>query len=77
MNKIHASFPQLTDDDKEILHDVVDQGWYTEFKYCRKFSSALCLETMKKHVVLVNSGSSANLVAMRVMLDHFPQVDLS
>ena len=70
--KIPASYPSFTQEDKELLHTVVDDGWLTEGKFCAKFRRDLCKVTGKKHALLVNSGSSANLVAMRVALDFFP-----
>ena len=70
--KIYSSYPQFTDEDKAILHEVIDTGWLTEGKYCRKFAKELCKVAGTKHALLVNSGSSANFVAIRTLLDFFP-----
>ena len=70
--KIPASYPQLTDEDVKILHEVVDSRWYTEKTYCRKFARELCKVAETKHALLVNSGSSANFIALKTMLDFFP-----
>jgi CDP-6-deoxy-D-xylo-4-hexulose-3-dehydrase len=69
--KIPASYPQLTSDDVDILHQVADKKWYTEGTYCKKFIMELCKVFGSKHAVLTNSGSSASLVALTVMLDFF------
>jgi len=69
--KIYASYPQLTDEDVAILHEVVDSRWYTEHKYCRQFARELCKVFSSKHAVLVNSGSSASLVVLKAVSDFF------
>jgi len=62
--KIPVSSPTITDKDKAALHKAVDKGWFTEGTQCAKFSKALSEFTGQEHVQLVNSGSSANLVAL-------------
>jgi len=69
--KIPASYPQLTSDDIQVLHDVVDEKWYTEGKYCKKFVRELCKVFGTKHAVLTNSGSSASLIAVKAVSDFF------
>jgi len=69
--KIPSTYPQLTNEDIEILHKVVDERWYTEGKYCKKFIRELCKVFDTKHAVLTNSGSSADLVALRAVSDFF------
>jgi len=54
----------ITEEDKEVLHKIVDSGWYTEHKECAKFEKSLSRRLKKKHVHLVNSGSSASLIAI-------------
>ena len=62
--KIPVSQPTITNKDKEALHRAVDKGWFTEGTQCAKFSKSLGDFTDQKFVQLVNSGSSANLVAL-------------
>ena len=69
--KIPASYPQLTDEDVKILHEVVDGKWYTERTYCRKFIGELCKVFGTKHALLTNSGSSASLIALKAVSDFF------
>ena len=69
--KIPASYPQLTDEDIKILHEVVDGKWYTERIYCRKFIKELCKVFGTKHALLTNSGSSASLIALKAVSDFF------
>lgn len=68
---IPVSGAEITDDDKTYLHDVVDKGWYTEGFYCKSFENQLKEITGKKHIQLVNSGSSASLIAMTAALRKF------
>ena len=70
--KIPASYPQVTDEDENILHEVVKGRWYTERTYCRKFARELCKVAGTKHALLVNSGSSANFIALKTLFDFFP-----
>ena len=69
--KIPANYPQLTDEDVKILHEVVDGKWYTERTYCRKFVGELCKVFGTKHALLTNSGSSASLIALKAVADFF------
>jgi len=71
---IPASGQVITDEDKEVLHKVVDRGWYTDFVYCEKFRRELSRITGKKYVVLTNSGSSASLIAITSMLKLHPDI---
>lgn len=61
---IPPAAPTLDVSDVVHLGEVLLQFWYTEWKYCRKFERELEKATGKKHVVLVNSGSSASLIAL-------------
>ena len=71
---IPASGQVITDADKEVLHKVVDRGWYTDFVYCEKFRRELSKVTGKKYVILTNSGSSASLIAVTAMLKLHPDI---
>ena len=71
---IPASGQVITDSDKEVLHKVVDRGWYTDFVYCEKFRRELSRVTGKKYVILTNSGSSASLIAVTTILKLHPDI---
>jgi len=69
VSPIPASFPTINSEDIASVIDITLDGWFTEFKACAQFGKALEKYTGKKHAVLVNSGSSASLVAMSTMLE--------
>lgn len=52
------------------LVDVALSGWVTEGKWSEKFRRELISYTGFNHVVLCNSGSSANLLAMSAVKEH-------
>ncbi len=49
------------------LREVVDSDWYTAGKWCHAFERKLADYLGVRHVVLCNSGSSANLLAVSVL----------
>ncbi len=56
-------------DEKELISavDAVLDCWWTEGKYAKKFSEEFCNFLDIKHCILVNSGSSANLLALKCL----------
>ena len=66
---VPASGQVITEDDMNVLHQVVDEGWCTEGKYCEKFGNELLKVTGKKRVILTNSGSSASLLAVSTLAE--------
>lgn len=68
---VEVSGAVITEEDKKILHSAVDAEWYTEWHYCKLFEDRLKEITGKKYVQLVNSGSSASLIAMNSALRKF------
>lgn len=68
---VEVSGAIITEEDKKILHSAVDAEWYTEWHYCKLFEDVLKGITGKKHIQLVNSGSSASLIAMNSALRKF------
>ncbi len=56
-------------DNKEIeaIQDVIKRNWYTMGKSVRQFEEDFALYTHHKYCVMVNSGSSANLLAVAAM----------
>lgn len=69
---IPASYPDINEEDKKALHSTVDIAQLTEWKRCTRFSEALCHYVGAKHATLLNSGSSANFIAIRSLLDIYP-----
>jgi len=65
---IYPAAPSLNSDDVAILVRVALQYWYTEWKYCAKLERGLSHAMSKHHVSLVNSGSSALLVAINAAI---------
>lgn len=68
---VDVSGSVITEEDKLVLHDVVDREWYTEGHYCREFEIELKKITGKNYIQLLNSGSSASLIAMNSALKKF------
>lgn len=52
-------------DDKELINgvDAVLEGWWTEGRFAKEFEKNFAIFLGVKYVTLVNSGSSANLIA--------------
>ena len=73
--KVPASGASLSPDDIEALTEAVLQLWYTEGKFCARFRTELSRQFNKRYITLCNSGSSANLLAMRTALEIFPYRD--
>jgi len=70
--RIPASSPSLNEDDFNALHKAIDDGMLTEWRMCAKFSKTFSEYVNQKHTILVNSGSSANFIAIRSLLDLHP-----
>ena len=66
---IPVSGVTISDDDVEVLHQIVDTRWYTEHTWSRKFAKELKRVCDKKYCVLVNSGSSASLIAISTVAE--------
>lgn len=56
-------------DDKELknLVEASLDGWWTEGKVTNKFEKKFCKFLGVKHTIVVNSGSSANLLALKTL----------
>ncbi|MBO1318039.1 lipopolysaccharide biosynthesis protein RfbH [Acanthopleuribacter pedis] len=59
-------------DEKELQYGVgaVLDGWWTEGKISRRFEKSLSRFLGLKHCLVVNSGSSANLLALTALTSH-------
>ena len=64
--KIKYPLSQNTFDEKEInsIKHVINTGNFTMGKYCKKFESHIQKYLSVKQAIFVNSGSSANLLAL-------------
>lgn len=63
-SSIPVTYPDIRPDDVESIVNTVLDIWWTEDKQVKKFERGLCGYTGFNHATLVNSGSSANLIAM-------------
>jgi dTDP-4-amino-4,6-dideoxygalactose transaminase/intein/homing endonuclease len=72
ISPIHASGIMVRAKDIASIVNYALDGWFTEFKACDKFKRDLKLYLDKKHCILVNSGSSASLVAVSTMVENYP-----
>lgn len=57
----------ITEAEDEALMEVIKKRWYTEGDACRSFRAKLSNFTGMREVVLCNSGSSANLLALSIL----------
>ena len=57
----------MDDTDWQALHDAVDAHWLTDGPRTRAFEKALAARFGRRHAMFVNSGSSANLLAMAAL----------
>lgn len=62
---VHGSM--LDDSDWAALHAAVDKHWLTAGLYTHEFEKALQTRFGRRHALFVNSGSSANLIAMSAL----------
>lgn len=68
-NKMKYELASSTWDDKELkaIQNVIDGDIYTMGKYVRRFEEDFARYTGHKYCVMVNSGSSANLLAVAAL----------
>jgi CDP-6-deoxy-D-xylo-4-hexulose-3-dehydrase len=57
----------IDDEDKAMAHKAVDEGWLTEGHFTKEFEQALQKKFSRRCAILVNSGSSANLLALAAL----------
>jgi len=68
-SEVPASGAIITDEDVEILHKVVDDRWYTEHTWCRRFQKKLQEVMWQNKILLTNSGSSSSLLAISTIAE--------
>src|SRR3989344_5300605 len=56
-------------DEKELINGVeaIMDGWWTEGRFAQQFEKEFCAYLGVRYVTLVNSGSSANLIALSAL----------
>jgi CDP-6-deoxy-D-xylo-4-hexulose-3-dehydrase len=64
---VQVSGKVVGDLEREKLLGAVDDLWLTSGVYCKEFERKLSNFTGKRHVILCNSGSSANLLALSTL----------
>src|SRR5512146_2219558 len=57
--------------EKRYAHEAVEDGWLTEGRWCAEFEKRLREFIGRREVVLCNSGSSANLLAMLALKEFY------
>jgi CDP-4-dehydro-6-deoxyglucose reductase, E1 len=62
--------------DLVALTDAVLDGWLTEGRFARAFAEAFATTAGRRHVVLVGSGSQANLLAVAAACSHLHEQPL-
>ena len=72
VSPVPASGAVLYPEDIAEVADTLLEFWYTDWKKCAEFKRRLCAVTGKKHCVLVNSGSSASLIAQTAVYNRYP-----
>lgn len=68
VSQVPVSGAVLYPEDVQEVADTLLEFWYTDWKKCATFKRRLCSVIGKKHCVLVNSGSSASLIAQTALL---------
>jgi CDP-6-deoxy-D-xylo-4-hexulose-3-dehydrase len=64
---IPATGKIIGDEEKKLAHQAVDEGWLTEGHFTYEFEKALQDRFMRRHAIMVNSGSSALLLAIAAL----------
>lgn len=70
--EIPVTVKQIDENDLIGLVDTVLDEWFTDGKEARRFSVNLAESVQKSHAILVNSGSSANLLAVSALFEKYP-----
>ena len=69
--EIPVSGAVISEEDKDAIKEVVDKGWFTEGVYSARFANRLKRYVGGTYALLVNSGSSANLIATMALRDQY------
>ena len=58
-----TAYSTFSKEEKEVIHEVVQDGFYSMGERVKQFEDNFAKFFGKKHAIMVNSGSSANLIA--------------
>ena len=72
ISPVPVSGAVLYPEDIREVADTLLEFWYTDWKKCAEFKRRLIRVTGKKYCVLVNSGSSASLIAQTALYNRHP-----
>ncbi|ABK43137.1 DegT/DnrJ/EryC1/StrS aminotransferase [Magnetococcus marinus MC-1] len=61
------AFDTFGPEEKQILHEVIDSGYFTMGARVKQFEAAFADYFGVKHAIMLNSGSSANLAAVAAL----------
>jgi len=65
IKKIQQFEPQLGEEEKKELMDVIDSGWFTEAKKTKEFEKIFANFVGRKHAVATTSGTTALFIALK------------
>ncbi len=75
ISKVLVTGKVINDDDIVSLVDSSLEGWLTSGQYTEKFEKAISKFLGTRHTLFVNSGSSANLLAMSALKEFYELKD--
>jgi|TARA_A200000113_G_scaffold226001_1_gene249359 CDP-6-deoxy-D-xylo-4-hexulose-3-dehydrase len=75
ISKVPVTGKVINDDDIVSLVDSSLEGWLTSGQYTEKFEKAISKFLGTRHTLFVNSGSSANLLAMSALKEFYELKD--
>lgn len=61
------AYSTFGDEEKKVMHEVIDSDMFTMGKHVEEFEQAFASYFGKKYAVMVNSGSSANLIGVAAL----------
>lgn len=70
-DEVPVSGSRLSPADITRIVECALSGWVTEGQQCAEFEKKLKVFSKQRHVVLTNSGSSANLLALNAIIEKF------
>lgn len=61
------AYSTFGDEEKKVMHEVIESDMFTMGKHVKEFEDAFASYFGKKYAVMVNSGSSANLIGVAAL----------
>lgn len=74
--QIPLTFDSFSDEEKDAVKNVMESGFYSMSKNVKKFETQFAKWVGAKNAVMVNSGSSANLLLVYALLNSFKSKSL-